>query len=478
MVERNAFDNDIRSRFEGFAPEPPAGVWPVVQDAVVVPPSRRFAPVFFRVAAAIVFLAIGGMSVWFLSDNSHTSAPLTDNQQQTNTQAADDTQHITTTDLSELRTGQLASAQTTAVPAQASATPITTDVPAKAISQPASSASIPDFASERHYTQYAAMNPIGHTALLAKQERSVSPRQNTPTRMTSETTSLAWNTYHTDNTRQTGQRTHSGLVLGVHMSPQLNDRHIASTSGMPGSSLPVGSFEKQAVSYGYGLSAAIPLTDRLSVQTGLSYKNMNQRISDISAFSRTDNQTFYDAEFAPGLSHPQNIITSFGVIKLGTPELYFSDTHATRVTMTETKFPFEVPDDPKLLMLQGQSLIQSFSFVEMPLLVRYRLLSLGQLDLHIKAGVAGNYLVRNDVLMAYLNNTSERIGQTSGVRELSLSGIGGLSLTWPLTRHLAVFVEPGAQMFLQSFAKDNIQSAQMKTYPYSFSLYSGISFRF
>lgn len=467
MAERNLFDNELRSRFEGFEPEPPAGVWFSVQEAIAVPPQKSMLPVFFRVAAAIAFLAISGISVWFITGVDDASGPLAGSDIQNG--PAISSQHSgPASSINE--PAQEANKETvTARASLAGIQSVQTYQPAIAQLTPVSH----DIA----YVQYTSPKSVGIAAFHIHQGRSVTPRQNTMPYKPDMISSLA---FASSEGRISGAKgKSSGITLGLHVSPQYNDRHISSAGSQTSSGIPFGSFEEQTVSYGYGITATVPVFSRLSIQAGLSYKNMAQVINDISAFSRVDQKPFYDVDFAPpGNGHPQNIITSFGIIETNNPGLYFSDMESTRVLMSNDKLPFDVPQDSKLLSLEGRSLTQAFSFIEVPLVFRYRLFENRFIGLHLKAGMAGNFLVNNDVIMSYLHNKSEVIGQTAGVRNFSLSGIGGVALSLPVTNRIKLFLEPTAQMFVQPIVAGTAATSSGKTYPYCFAVYSGISFRF
>ncbi len=492
MVNNNAFDNDLRSRFEGFAPEPPPEAWLAIEEGLVVVPGRRLLPVFFKVAAAIAFLAIGGLSIWLINSERHPGSQIADSQTHIGSAAIpdadDNTSAAATPEISAPVTGRQADPQSQSGSSiirdrglMASASGESTDgLAAKTKHIPISD---PDQAliavPGADAFGFLAMDRILLSRLSYGQATLLTPKHKTTSKTSSMFASNLSNTAGEGfNTR--GPRT-TGIVLGVHIAPQYADRHIAE----PFSNLPLGILENHSMDYGFGITASIAVSPRLSIQTGLGYMNVNQHITDISAFSHIDNNPFYDAEFSPGYGHPQNIVTSFGIIRMDSPGLYFTDTQSSRVLMSNTKIPFNVPDDPKFLTLQGQNLTQFFRFVEVPVILRYTLLEHRFVSLSLKAGVAGNFLVRNDVVLSGMNNNQEVIGETFGVRDFSYSGIGGFAFTFPVTSRLHLFVEPTAQMFLQPIAKENalpsadsMSTTTGKTYPYCFSVNSGISFRF
>lgn len=494
MVNNNSFDNDLRNSFEGFEPEPPSDAWLAIQQAIVVAPQRTFLPVFFKVAAAIAFLAVSGLSVWFITSDNQADSQLAE----VSTQLADEPvmdaekggfgSDRSQENLSpavrqqSVQTHRPSSGDVRSAVNLASVSGENRQLPETPASFPGASG--PD---EQHILTSLMSQDIPELAFLSRipitslslEQGMLAALKSKP--LSQQSVAFASNPNAIQGYNLASRASTAGVVLGAHMAPQYADRYISG----PLSNLPFGSLESQSMEYGFGFTVSVAVSKRLSVQTGLGYMNINQHINDISAFSHLDNRPFYDPEFSSGNGHPQNIVTSFGIIEMDSPLLYFADKLSSRVVMTDTKIPFDVPDDPKFLVLQGQDLTQYFRFVEVPLVLRYRFLDLRFASLSLKAGVAGNFLVRNDVIMSDIHNHEEVIGETYGVRDFSYSGIGGLAVTFPLTNRLHIFVEPTAQMFLQPIAKDNAlplegnaSYATGKTYPYCFSVNSGISFRF
>lgn len=475
MEQVNHFDDNLRKSFEGFSPEPPADAWFAIRQSVAAPARTAAFPLLLRVAAAIVLLVVGAISVWMLSP-SETLAPSAvvvdaPHAEPSETASGSSNIHIYSEEpasassyASETNTDQTRSAGQTqygAIVTRESETmpgsPHQMQPPAAAILHKMASIAprIPVQAIENNIARIqsgAIYSPQSNLLSLATEQRGA--------------------------LRVTGSTATPSVVFGLHVAPRYNDRHISGTNFLSQSNPFTGSSEEQSISVGYGFTAAVQLSPRLAIQTGVGYTSMDQRINHIEAFSHVENQPFYDVEYSPGYGHPQQIITSLGVIHMGNPGLYFADNSQDRVMLANTKLPFDVPDDPKFLALQGQQLTQSFSFVEVPLIARYRIVNHRHFGLHLKMGVAGNFLIKNEVSLSYLDRHNEVIGQTFGMRDFSYSGIGGLSLTFPLGSRLQLFVEPTAQMLMQSIIKEDPALQIPKTYPYNFSVYSGISFAF
>jgi len=467
------FDNDIRSRFEGFAPDPPGEVWLSVRDAIVVAPRKSMIPVFFRVAAAIAFLAISGLTVMFITSDRPVTAPLADADALTGAVA---TPHE---DVSVTESGTTTTATVPAIPAATSTAGLLAAVgpaPATPAIFPGDTDTPTTAAPVREEMAYPTMkmatgiaiNPVDHPIALSLHDRPVNTYKATGP------VNFAGNITEADfGSAPAGVRLPAGISFGMQVSPRFNERYIADPGSLLASGKSFNLYEQTAMSYSYGLTASLRILPRLELQTGVGYASLTQMIKGVNAWVHKDNSNFFE----PGNTHPQDIVTSFGVFKVNSPNLWFDEQSEIVLTDLNAKLAVNLPDDPKLYELfleqQSQEFTQSFSYIEIPLVARYRLLTSRYLDIHAKAGVAGNILISNEV-----THRSAVIGETAGVRTFSYSGIGGFALSVPVTNRLRLFVEPTAQMFLQPILTDEMLSLGGKTYPYCFTLASGISFRF
>ena len=115
---------------------------------------------------------------------------------------------------------------------------------------------------------------------------------------------------------------------------------------------------------------------------------------------------------------------------------------------------------------------QNFEYLEIPLFAKYQLID-SRIGVQILSGVSTNILVGNSV---YLKNDMgrDKVGKTNGMVDLSYSGIVGFGLNYALTSNLFLNVEPRFKYFFSSLNEDSKISYK----PYSFGVYTGISYSF
>jgi hypothetical protein len=464
MSNRDFFDKEIRRRFEGFEPEPPAEAWLAIERGLVASsPARLFAPWLYRVAAAIAVLAVTGFSfLYFWVGEQQHHRQLAEREIQIN--------HSLTADPDVQAPAAISLPAEVPVLAAIRGLPLTAGhVPAwdEEVQIPASGAS--DGVWPISGPRAIGMKPGSVAGIAPVLAAYTHPLIHGSIRGMGE----KWP--HSDMLAFTpaGTGSQPAFSLGAFIAPQYNNRRIANGSGMASTGVPFSSLEEETLTYSFGLTGSIRLSNRLVLQTGATYLNVAQVVNQINALAHPDRRQFYNPYELPAYGHPQIIFTSLGTINFDDPTLYFEDLGSNRVETT--KWPLDIPE-PKLLEALGFGLTQRFSFVEIPVVFRYTLFE-RQIGLHMKAGLAANFLVGNEVLL--VSDTYKGVvGQTSGLRDQYLSGIGGFVMTVPVSPRIQLFIEPTGQIFLNPMVRDDKAVNAAKAFPYNFSVYSGLSYRF
>ena len=123
-------------------------------------------------------------------------------------------------------------------------------------------------------------------------------------------------------------------------------------------------------------------------------------------------------------------------------------------------------------VLSMQGVEQNFTYLEVPLYVRYQLVD-KTFGLGISGGVSTNILVGNKVYTSDGTGKSN-IGKTQDMRELSYSTGIGLGLSYKFIDNLSAQVQPVFKYYLNSLSSNS--SVDFR--PYSFGIQAGISYRF
>jgi len=225
------------------------------------------------------------------------------------------------------------------------------------------------------------------------------------------------------------------------------------------------SSEKPVISYAGGVAFTYKLNKRLSIQTGLYYSSFGQEVDGVNSyggFQPFDN-TKGDRNF--------EVLTTNGNVYTTNPDVFLMSTGPVeRISTNFTKDVF----DPQKAELQsiGNSLRQDFSYLELPITLRYKVVD-KVVDLNLIGGVSYNLLVSNSVYS--LNDAGKYpIGKTEGLNPITISSSIGMGMEYNFSENLSLNLEPTFRYYLNPF--DDMVSSGV--HPYSFGIFSGISYKF
>ena len=224
------------------------------------------------------------------------------------------------------------------------------------------------------------------------------------------------------------------------------------------------SSEQPIVSYSGGVAFSYNLSKRFSVQSGIYYSALGQKVEGINSFEgfRQYDNTKGDNNF--------EVLTSSGVVSATNPDVFLNADVSERILTAYTKDVF----DPKKSSLQyiNNSLTQSFSYLELPVTLRYKVID-KTIGLNLIGGLSYNLLVHNSVYTT-INGSKYPIGDTKGLNPLSLSSSLGMGMEYNFSDKLSLNLEPTFRYYLNPF---NVSTGTF-IHPYSFGIFSGISYKF
>lgn len=230
---------------------------------------------------------------------------------------------------------------------------------------------------------------------------------------------------------------------------------VANNAGIP---------EQSMVSYSGGVAFAYNLTKKLSIQSGLYYSTVGNKIDGIGSYSgfRPYDKTKGDNNF--------EVVTSNGTIYTENADVFLVDRSGNRVI---TKYNNDVFDPTKAnLSYLNNSLYQNFGYLEMPIFLRYKLIDRA-IDFNLIGGVSYDILVNNTV-NAHVDGNKYYVGKTEGLNSFLVSSSLGMGLEYSLSEKLSLNLEPTFRYYLSPF---NMMVGS-KIHPYSFGVFSGLSFKF
>jgi len=223
--------------------------------------------------------------------------------------------------------------------------------------------------------------------------------------------------------------------------------------------------EQPVVSYTGGVAFAYKINKRFSVQSGLYYSSLGNELSGISSFAgfETYDKTKGDHNF--------EVLTTNGTVYTSNSDIFLIDRiSGARIS---TRYTSDVFDPTKAnLKYLDNSLTQNFSYLELPLFLKYKLVD-KTLGFNLIGGLSSNFLVNNGVYSS-LNGGKYLVGKTEGVNTITFSSSLGMGMEYSLGKNLSLNLEPTFRYYLNPFTG----TEGMRVHPYSFGVFSGLSYKF
>ena len=223
--------------------------------------------------------------------------------------------------------------------------------------------------------------------------------------------------------------------------------------------------EQALFSYSGGVAFSYKINKRLSVQSGLYYSSFGQELSGITSFGgfRPYDYTKGDRNF--------EVLTASGIVYTNNADVFLSDNLSD--SRISTRYTNDVFDPAKAnLQFLNNSLRQNFSYLELPVFLRYKIVD-KTVDFNIIGGLSSNLLVNNSVY-ASLDGSKYQVGKTEGLSLITFSSALGLGMEYSFTNNLSLNLEPTFRYYINPFS----EISGLKIHPYSLGIFSGLSFRF
>ncbi|MBM3419802.1 MAG: PorT family protein [Bacteroidetes bacterium] len=223
--------------------------------------------------------------------------------------------------------------------------------------------------------------------------------------------------------------------------------------------------ERSFISYTGGITVSFSFTNRLSLSTGLQYSSVGQAIEDLAAY--TGFSPHIDSKGSGNIS----VTTSAGTILSDNPDLYIADHAGGRVTTAYSRDVFD-PVKANLPYASGE-IVQSFGYLEMPIMLRYKLID-RMVDLSLTGGVSYGLLIANSVHATTISGEKIEVGRTGGVNPFSISSQIGVGLAYNLTGSVLFNIEPLMRYNISALGTEGTSVPN----PWSVGLFTGFSIRF
>ncbi len=263
-------------------------------------------------------------------------------------------------------------------------------------------------------------------------------------------------------TAEESEKTVNRWSIAALASPTYYSRFV---SGNDAISKQLSSSEQALVSYSGGLAFSYRINKRFSVQSGLFYSAIGQEVQGINSFSgfRPYDVTKSDHNF--------EVLTANGTIFTSNPDLFLSSSGPGDRIMTN--YTNDVFDPAKAnLKPISNNLLQNFSYLEFPVVLRYKFVD-RSVDFNLIGGLSYNMLVGNSVYTTS-DGGKYNVGQTQGLNFITFSSSLGMGMEYSVSEKLSLNLEPTFRYYINPFNQMTISGV----HPYSFGIFSGVSYKF
>lgn len=255
---------------------------------------------------------------------------------------------------------------------------------------------------------------------------------------------------------------------GIIFTPAYSFRSLSAGEAGQANKTHFNFIESGNIYFSGGFNISYQINDRLAFQSGLDLVRMGQSIGGLQIFDNPSVVELIRGTQTHGRSL-QPVSNSLGTIYSGGLPLLITDNY-DRVFID-----FETITSTPLRIVKTQKtgkIIQSLYYVHLPVVFRYYLIN-NDIDLLVTGGFGANILAGNKVFLKYLDENLN-IGKTLDLNSFGLSGTLGLGFEYSLDNNIVFSLEPRIIHFLTPVNPGGLHPYR----PYSFSFYSGISYRF
>ena len=219
--------------------------------------------------------------------------------------------------------------------------------------------------------------------------------------------------------------------------------------------------EESVVSYRGGVTFAYKVNNKISVQSGVYYSSVGQRINDVLAYSG-----FVGHHGTKG--EPVFVVsTSDGSINIDN-DIYVT-ANDDRISSMYSVDNFD-PQKAHLPLI-GNSLRQTFRYLEVPFALKYKIYD-KTIALNLIGGLSSNVRIGNKVFVGSGLNR-QNVGKTTDMNNFILSSTVGMGVEYNISENLALNLEPTVHYYLTP-----LNQSASRINPYMFGLFSGLSYKF
>lgn len=262
----------------------------------------------------------------------------------------------------------------------------------------------------------------------------------------------------------------TGWAMGMYISPGYSSYNASHSSAYERDMTYSGS--QGNTNMGGGVSVQYRTGKRWMVESGVYYaQNGQESANSINILAKNSN-----ADYSAAAPESKNYFSN--VVRVNNGNMAMNSTAGVIAFSGTPKgaelsggFESLVGNNTNMFVPDGE-FSQVFEFMEIPVLVRYRLID-SRFGFELITGFSTSVLVGNN---AYIDNQygTQNIGKTMDISTFNLAGNAGVAANYALGDHFKVAIEPRFSYYLNSIN----QNSQVEFRPFRIGIFTGLTYNF
>ncbi len=451
-------DELIRAKLGNYSVAPPAHVWQQVQQQLDMQ-KKRTRLIWFRAAAIAAVVVLAFMAGWYFNDNTEKSlvtgvnTEIENKTEQQNSSILTEPSVIAET--KEISEGKSVSAERNEKTENRKVT----------ATKPENIAS-----AELRTRDDMIYEKIGYRniRLEAKQTELVLAESKKDDELSEADLLLVAANIEIEQAKKRG--TDNKWKMGMFLSPGYSS-HSSSYADDYSKNMTYSGNDGNS-NMGGGFSVQYKTGKRWAVESGVYYAQNGQKSENsLNLFA---NKAEADYMFSPGNSDKyfaNNVRVENGNMAMNSSAGVIQFTSAPKGAELTGGFESSLNGSTELVVPNGE-FSQVFEFVEIPLLVRYRLID-SRFGVELLTGLNTSMVVGNN---AYIDNQYglQNVGKTVDINTFNIAGTAGLGASYDLSKHFSLALEPRFSYYLNSINKN----PDVDFRPYRLGVFAGMTYTF
>jgi hypothetical protein len=461
--KNNNIDDFIRGKVFDYSTPPPETVWENIEESLSENKKKKILFLSLKIAAGITFLA--GMTALYIqlsNPNNKTINPIiseTAIKSDKNNPAIINSNEQTTN--KEIFAGKVKIKKYTIIePSQSSST-------TKSLSDVESIASIPPNTSENKEIFKNNEENINHLESIepvVNQSQKIAEVKNEASlkneNLEKNPNDILFDDLMADNEADITKK--MLWSVGGQAGPQYTYRKLMSEDQVAAANTNYDNYDSPLLAYAGGLQIEVEPAKRLTIQSGVYYSKVGQKIS--SRYVESGRNDYFESSKTSVNNKPVEVINSIGTLNL-TEE---SDPNVSVSSPNSVAFDYASASNEKA-DLNGQ---QYFEFIEIPFILKYKIVD-QKFDFKLIGGINTDIMVNNYAKITNGSNYTIK-SSASNLNTFNYSGTVGLGFDVPLTDRLLFNLEPFFKYYLSPINSNSTTEA----HPYMIGVMSGINYTF